>query len=114
MACLNLIITPGRGFNPCSPRRKWGNPEGVTDFGVCRTFGQGFRFAPYPAYGLSYLRSGIPLRSIPCLGSVVPSALRRLVARKAGVTRYALHHLPGVFRPFGATVPLSKSPLRGI
>ena len=62
--------------------------------------------------GLSYLRSGIPLRSIPCLGSVVPSAFRGFVAREAGVltpqggfggqspeTRYALHRLPGVSSP---------------
>ena len=86
--------------NPCSHGVKRENPEGVTDHrqvynpcvidsGICRTFGQGL---------------------YPCLGSVVPSALRGLVARKAGVTRYALHHLPGVFRPFGATVPLRKSP----
>ena len=63
-------------------------------------------------WGLSYLQSGIPLRSIPCLGSVVPSAFRGFVAREAGVltpqggfggqspeTRYALHRLPGVSSP---------------
>ena len=90
------VINPRQGMkrearNPCSHGVKRENPEGVTDHrqvynpcvidsGICRTFGQGL---------------------YPCLGSVVPSALRGLVARKAGVTRYALHHLPGVFRPFG-------------
>ena len=96
--------------NPCSHGVKRENPERVTDHrqgytpcvidsGICRPFGQGFHFAPPPAWGLSPLRSGIPLRSIPCLGSVVPSGLRSFVAREAGVTRYALHRLPGVSSP---------------
>ena len=61
------------------------NPDGVTDFGVCRPFSQGFRFAPYPAWGLSSLRDcgllwhvkqGLrAARSTACLGSVVPSGL---------------------------------------
>ena len=86
--------------NPCSHGVKRENPEGVTDHrqvynpcvidsGICRTFGQGL---------------------YPCLGSVVPSALRSFVARKAGVTRYALHRLSGVSRPFGTSVPLGELP----
>ena len=90
--------------NPCSHGVKRENPEGVTDHrqvynpcvidsGICRTFGQGLypclgSVIPSvrgctPAWGLSYLRSGVvPLPGVcrtfgqglyPCLGSVVPS-----------------------------------------
>ena len=72
--------------------------------GVCRTFGQGFRFAPYPALGLSYLRSGIPLRSIPCLGSVVPSV------RDSA----SLHTLLRVCRPFGQGFRFAPYPAYGL
>ena len=84
------LCNPGVQAPPAIERRRFQRHHGDRT-GICRTFGQEFHFAPYPAWNLSYLRSGISFRSIPCLESVVPS-VRDFTS---------LHTLPGICRTFG-------------
>ena len=86
------LCNPGVQAPPAIERRRFQRHHGDRT-GICRTFGQEFHFAPYPAWNLSYLRSGISFRSIPCLESVVPS-VRDFTS---------LHTLPGICRTFGTS-----------